>query len=128
MNTSKRSKQRDEILRVLKATKSHPSADWIYSEVRKTIPNISLGTVYRNLARLTADGAIQKLDVGQGCERYDGNSALHYHVVCTDCGCVTDIDAEPPFTLNEWAAEKFGGDIFSHSAVFVGRCIKCKNF
>ncbi|MBQ1935230.1 MAG: transcriptional repressor, partial [Clostridia bacterium] len=55
MNTQKHSKQRDAIVQVLKNTKSHPTADWVYEEVRKQIPNISLGTVYRNLAKLSDD-------------------------------------------------------------------------
>ena len=127
MKTTKRSRQRECILEVLRNTKAHPSADTIYSEVRKTIPNISLGTVYRNLSKLTEDGIIQRLDVGQPCERFDGNAAPHYHVVCSCCGSVSDIDDDPPEFLNQWAAERYEGDIYGHSAVFFGKCINCKN-
>ena len=126
MNTTKRSKQSEAILEVLRNTKEHPSADTIYSEVRKTIPNISLGTVYRNLSKLTDDKIIQRLDVGLSTERFDGNVAPHYHVICACCGKVMDIESDPPEYLNEWASDRFDGEIFGHSLVFFGKCPNCK--
>ncbi len=127
MNTSKHSRQRDAILEVLKSTKSHPTADWVYEEVRKTIPKISLGTVYRNLAKLSEDNIIVKLGLGTGVEHFDGNPELHYHVMCTDCGAIEDIEAEPLNELNDWASKLFKGEIYKHSAIFFGKCEKCKN-
>lgn len=125
MNTHKHSKQRDAIMAVLKSTKSHPTADWVYGEVRKTIPNISLGTVYRNLARLSEEKAIMKLGLGTGVEHFDGNPEPHYHVLCTECGCICDIDEAPLEELNTWASERFNGEIYKHSAVFYGKCQEC---
>ena len=127
MNTSKRSKQREAILAVLKGTKIHPTADWVYNEVRKEIPNISLGTVYRNLAKLAEDKTIIKLGIGTGVEHFDACIKQHYHAVCTVCGAISDIDAQPLIELNNWAAKQFNGEIYEHSAVFFGKCEKCKN-
>ncbi len=127
MNTSKRSRQREAILRVLCGTKLHPTADWVYEEVRKEIPNISLGTVYRNLAKLSEDNVIIKLGLGAGIEHFDGNPNPHYHVVCAECGAIEDIDAEPLAELNNWASKLFKGEIYKHSAVFFGKCERCKN-
>ena len=127
MNTSKRSRQREAILEVLRMTNIHPTADWVYYEVRKEIPNISLCTVYRNLARLSEEKTIIKLGIGSGVEHFDGCCEPHYHVVCTECGAICDIDAKPLTELNEWASKQFKGEINEHSAVFFGKCEKCKN-
>ena len=127
MNTSKRSKQREAILEVLHNTKTHPTADAIYKEVQKKIPNISLGTVYRNLAKLSEAKTIVKVGAGTGTEHFDGNSIPHYHVVCTVCGAIDDIDAEPLEEINLWAAKLFKGEIYKHSTIFFGKCEKCKD-
>ncbi|MBR5614580.1 MAG: transcriptional repressor [Clostridia bacterium] len=126
MNTSKHSRQRDAILEVLKSTKVHPTADWVYSEVRKTIPNISLGTVYRNLAKLSDENIIVKLGLGTSVEHFDGNPEPHYHVMCTECGAISDIESEPLKELNAWAEKLFKGEIYKHSAIFFGRCDECQ--
>lgn len=123
---SKYSRQREAILSVLRGTKIHPTADWVYSEVKKTIPNISLGTVYRNLARLSEENSIMKLGLGTGTEHFDSNPEPHYHVLCTVCGAIKDIEAEPLEELNQWAAKMFEGEIYKHSAVFFGKCGACK--
>ena len=126
MNTSKHSRQRDAILEALRDTKAHPTADWVYEEVRKSIPNISLGTVYRNLAKLSDDNVIAKLGLGTGVEHFDGNPEPHYHVMCTECGAIDDIEAQPLNELNDWASKLFKGEIYKHSAIFFGKCEKCK--
>lgn len=125
MNESKRSKQRDAIIDVLKNTKVHPTADWVYSEVRKSIPNISLGTVYRNLSKLSTEKTIVKLGIGTSVEHFDGNPDPHYHVMCTECGSISDIEAQPLRELNSWAENLFNGKIYKHSAVFFGICAEC---
>ena len=127
MVVTKRSKQRDAILEAVKNTKCHPTADWVYEEVRKTIPNISLGTVYRNLARLSEEKMILKLNLGTTSEHFDGNTNLHYHVYCTDCEKVYDVEEIPQFDFNEWAEKYFNGKIFEHYSVFIGKCSECIN-
>lgn len=124
MKVTKHSHQRDKILEVLKNTKSHPSASDIYETVRLEIPNISLGTVYRNLAKLSEMGHILKIDIGSGTEHFDGDVSSHYHIVCQGCGKITDI-YEHNESLNELAEKYFGGKIKSHSLVFYGECEKC---
>lgn len=121
----KYSKQREAILNYLHTTHSHPSADMIYEEVRKTQPNISLGTVYRNLAKLTDSGKILKLDTGCGKEHYDGFTHRHYHFVCRSCDRVYDIDI-PAFTgIDEQVSESLGFTVDSHSMIFYGKCADC---
>lgn len=127
MKTTKYSRQRETLLRVLCATKSHPSADAIYDEVRKEIPNISLGTVYRNLARLAEDGVIMKLDVGDGTEHYDGNTALHSHFACEKCGRIEDVCEGDSIaeSVKRSAEEITGGRIRTYSLVYLGTCRDC---
>ncbi len=84
------SRQRASILNVLKNSKSHPSAAEIYAEVRKEIPNISLGTVYRNLDELEKAGHIIKIAGKFQMDRYDGDISVHAHFMCTECGSVED--------------------------------------
>lgn len=126
MTTTKRSRQREAILEVVQGTKCHPTADWVYSEVRKVIPNISLGTVYRNLSMLSENGTIQKLHIGTSSEHFDGNPDVHYHVYCTQCGRIDDIEAEPFESFNSWAADMYDGEIFEHHTMFMGKCSQCK--
>lgn len=126
MEVRKRSRQREAILEVVQGTKSHPTADWVYSEVRKQIPNISLGTVYRNLSYLSEEGTIQKLNIGTTVEHFDGNPRPHYHVCCTECGRIDDIEEMPQYNLNAWAAEMYDGEIFEHYTMFMGKCSQCK--
>ena len=125
MIVQKRSRQREAILEVVQSTKCHPTADWVYAEVRKIIPNISLGTVYRNLSVLAENGTIQKLNIGTTVEHFDGNPDIHYHVCCNECGRIDDIEAEPMKEFNRWAAERFDGEIYEHYTMFVGRCSDC---
>ncbi len=127
MLTTKRSRQREAILEIVQGTKSHPTADWVYAEVRKLIPNISLGTVYRNLSMLSKMGTIQKLNIGTSVEHFDGNPMPHYHVCCSICGRIDDIEEAAPIDINKWAAERFNGEIYEHYTMFVGKCSQCKN-
>lgn len=84
------SKQREAILDVLRSTDTHPTANWIYTKVRERIPNISLGTVYRNLSELSSSGDILSIDVGDGFEHFDGDISPHAHLHCKVCGGITD--------------------------------------
>ena len=120
------SRQRECILNALRNTKRHPSANSIYDEVRREIPNISLGTVYRNLAELSTGGEILKIDAGDGTERYDGCATPHYHMICKKCHSVSDIELEYDADLDAKVAEISGADVDFHSVLFSGICEKCK--
>ena len=122
----KRSKKRDAILQCIRGTKSHPSAEWVYQQLKPEIPDLSLGTVYRNLAMFKADGTIQSLGTVAGLERYDGNTDPHTHFICTHCGKVIDLDSVelPDATLAD-AGIHAGGSIFSYQLQFFGACSDC---
>ncbi len=85
------SRQREAILNVLRSTNTHPTAGWIYEKVREQIPNISLGTVYRNLTELCQSGEILSVDVRDGQEHYDGDNSPHLHLRCKNCNSLTDV-------------------------------------
>ncbi len=124
-NETKYSRQREAILNVLKSTKSHPTANWIYDRMKSDFPSISLGTVYRNLKMLSDNGTILKLDIGTGTEHYDGFTHSHYHFVCSECGCVSDIEMNLDF-LNALAEENSDCMVDHHSLIFYGKCKTCK--
>ncbi len=88
------SKQREAILEVLRATDTHPTATAVYEKVREKLPNISLGTVYRNLAALRENGDIIGISVGDGFEHFDGDAAPHVHLNCRKCGKIEDISMQ----------------------------------
>lgn len=122
----KRSKQRDAILAFLQTRKDHPTADTVYMNVRREFPNISLGTVYRNLTLLTDLGMIQKLNMGGTTpDRFDATAAPHYHFVCQDCGNVIDLDLDTMDEVNKVADAVFDGHIAGHITYFYGLCKKC---
>ncbi len=119
------SRQREAILSVIRSTDTHPTAEWIYNETRKVIPNISLGTVYRNLTELKKNGDIIRVDVGDGKERFDRNTSPHLHLSCKCCGKITDIFLEAnPF---EKLYEELNFTPESHAFVTNGVCKACKN-
>jgi len=117
--------QRKTILNILRQTNSHPSADEIYERVRKQLPRISLGTVYRNLEVLAGIGLIQKLELGGTIKRFDWNPNKHYHIRCLVCGRVDDAPIAP---LNKLEDELYGATVFSiigHRLEFEGLCPDC---
>mgnify|MGYP006281889559 CR=1 FL=1 len=120
-------KQRKAILEVLKNTDSHPTADKIYEEVKEEIPNISLGTVYRNLNVLHDMGKIMILDYGSTYSRFDGNPENHYHFHCRECGKVYDVDQPVIDDLNKSIEQDNSFQIDFHRLEFYGICDKCKN-
>ncbi len=119
-------KQRQLILEELSKVTSHPTADDMYQVLRKKMPRISLGTVYRNLEILYENGIIQKLDVGGTQKRFDANIIPHYHIRCTICGRVADIHIEPHMELETEAKKVTDFDIIQHRVEFLGICPQCK--
>jgi Fur family ferric uptake transcriptional regulator len=122
--------QRRVILDEIKGSASHPTADEIYERVKKKLPRISLGTVYRNLDILASIGAITRLDSSQPPMRFEWNTREHYHITCVECGAIEDAPFEPSddSLLNVENAlgnlTKFG--IFGHKLEFVGLCSRCR--
>jgi len=122
----KMTKQRKVIAEELKKLKTHPTATSLYELVRKRLPKISLGTVYRNLDLLAEAGIIQKLETAGTQKRFDGTVENHYHVRCVQCGQVDDI----PLPLFGEIEELLGGlsnyKILSHRLEFQGICPSCQ--
>ena len=127
MKVIKYSRQREAIKNFLLTRKDHPTADVIYTNIKTEFPNISLGTVYRNLALLTELGEIQKLSYGAESDFFDGNPAPHYHFVCKECGSVSDLIITDLSFVNTLASQNFNGNIEGHNIHFYGICEKCKN-
>lgn len=117
------SKQRDAIYDELAARKDHPTAEDLYFSLKPSLPSLSLATVYRNLVQLEADEKIMRIGSG-GTARYDADLSDHQHLVCTECGSVTDIMMECG-DLCEKADSYFGGKVESCSVIFKGKCAAC---
>jgi len=125
MSVLRRSRQRDVILRELKNVTSHPTASEIYEMVRVEIPNISLGTVYRNLEQLVDHGSIQKLEISGKQARFDGNPEMHTHLRCAGCNKVIDVDDPPIELIQDIPDEICNHEILGLSIEYVGLCSAC---
>ena len=121
----KYSKQRESIKEFLASRTDHPTADTVYMNIREKFPNISLGTVYRNLSLLSDIGEIMKITTGDGADRFDGNTAPHNHFVCTQCHSVIDLDMESIDNIVEIAGRSFDGQITVYVTNFYGVCGDC---
>jgi Fur family peroxide stress response transcriptional regulator len=119
-------KQREAILKILLNTRSHPTADQIYDEVRKIIPNISKGTVYRNLQVLEEDGAISVLNIKDTRSCYEVKQKIHYHFRCERCGRVFDLDEPVNTDIEKRIAIRTGFKVSSHQTEFRGMCKDCR--
>lgn len=126
MSTLKYSRQREAIKEYLNSTYSHPTADAVYMKVREEFPNISLGTVYRNLNLLATLGDAIKITTPDGADRFDANTHSHYHFYCKDCGAIIDMGIDNMQEIDEFASKHFGGTIEGHTLLFSGICENCK--
>lgn len=122
----KHSRQRDALLTLLKSVKNHPTADWLYEELKKEFPRISLATVYRNLNLLADDGQIVRLECSDGREHFDGNPEKHYHFICRNCSTILDISVNIEKPLSELVKEKDSLSIEDHALFFFGLCGECQ--
>ena len=123
----RKTKQKEAILEVLRGTTSHPTADWVYSEVRKEIPDISLGTIYRNLRILCQMGEVLELVLCGSSSRFDARCDNHYHFRCEKCGRVFDIDEPVDKKIDGRIARKTGFEVMYHKLEFRGFCMDCQN-
>ena len=126
MKTAKHFKKRDAILACLRSTNEHPSADWIYAKLKPEYPDISLGTVYRNLTLFKEQGLITSLGTVSGVERFDANTDPHVHFICSSCDAVMDLpEMTVPQELCRQAAQGTGGQVASCQLTFTGTCSQC---
>lgn len=119
------SKQREAIKTYLMATKAHPTAEIVYDTIKQEFPNISLGTVYRNLNFLVAHGEALRLDCGDGVDHFDGNVTPHNHFFCRSCGHIFDLNMPEIDHIDVLAATNFKGKIEDHIIYFRGICEGC---
>ncbi len=122
----RRTTQRQIILEELSKVASHPTANEVYDMVRKRLPRIGLGTVYRNLELMAEKGIILKIEVGGTKKRFDATTTPHYHIRCLECGKVNDIEISFQHQINEIAASASNFDVLSHHIEFSGICETCK--
>ena len=123
---TKHFRKRDAILTCLRETTEHPSAEWVYSQLKQEIPDLSLGTVYRNLSLFKEQGLITSLGTVNGVERFDANTDPHVHYICTGCGRVLDLhQLRVPEELNQAAAMNSGGEVTGCQLTFTGVCGQC---
>ena len=120
------SKKREAILTAIRETKCHPSADWVYQTLKPTHPDLSLGTVYRNLDFFRQHGMGRSVGVVKGQERFDAMTAPHTHFVCSCCGDVIDLDdIQLDAELDRTVCEQYGLAVERHELTFHGLCQTC---
>lgn len=124
--TTKYSRQREAIKEYLSKTKEHPTADIIYMNIREDYPNISLGTVYRNLNLLVEMGEVLKVNGMDGSDRYDGSTHRHYHFLCNKCQKIQDLEMESIDHIKDIANKNFPGKVEGHVTYFYGICNECE--
>ena len=122
---AKYSRQRECILKNLQSRRDHPTADMVYESVQIEEPNISLGTVYRNLSFLAENGQILKISTGIGPDHFDGFTEAHNHFVCRKCGRVLDLDYVADEKIIAEASKNFNGEIKGDDLQFYGTCEDC---
>jgi Fe2+ or Zn2+ uptake regulation protein len=123
---NRQTKQREAILKLLRGTCSHPTADQIYDEVREEIPNISKGTVYRNLKVLREMDLVSELNLNGTVSRFEAKRDSHYHFRCEQCGRVFDVGEPINKELDRRIAKRTGFKISYHQLEFRGLCHDCQ--
>ena len=123
---SRRSPKRDALLELLRSTDCHPSADWVFQQLRPRYPDLSLGTVYRNLNQLCEHGLVKRVGAVNGQERFDGDVSPHAHFVCTCCGTILDLPLSPPTQgYVESCSAQYGFTAESYEVHVRGLCQAC---
>ncbi len=124
---AKHFKKRDAVLNCLRSTTTHPSAEWVHAQLKPEYPDISLGTVYRNLSMFKQQGIITSIGTVRGVERFDANTEPHVHFICTTCDAVLDLpEMEIPAELSEAASRYSGGHAQTCQLCFNGTCRECE--
>ncbi|RJO62195.1 MAG: transcriptional repressor [Dehalococcoidia bacterium] len=123
--SSRNTKQKEAILRVLRKTPDHADARWIHLQVRRSLPHISLGTVYRNLKALTEEGHISALDMGSG-SRFDGKPGNHAHFHCQKCGAIINLEETSDASMDKNVSDKHRLSVAFHRLDFFGLCPACQ--
>lgn len=124
---TKQFRKRNAILSCLRSTHAHPSAETLHEMLAQEHPDISLATVYRNLALFKQQGLIQSVGIVGGIERFDGNTQPHVHFVCTDCHSILDLpEIAVPQQLQTTVEDATGGIVSGCQLSFTGICQGCR--
>ena len=124
--SKKHFRKRDAILQYLRSVTDHPSAERVFTQLKPEIPDLSMGTVYRNLNLFKQQGLAVSVATVKGIERFDGNTEPHVHFICQDCDAVIDLmDMEVPETLKSVAELSCGGQVAECQLCFTGLCRAC---
>ena len=121
------SKQREMILNQVKMFPVHPTADQVYTALKADNPNLSLGTVYRNLNLLSEMGELLKIRIADGSDGFDGRTDCHYHMVCDRCSRVFDVELSELDGLNDTVSQKYGHRLTMVTLNLNGVCCECEN-
>ncbi|MFO8063835.1 MAG: Fur family transcriptional regulator [Spirochaetota bacterium] len=123
----RRSKQRSRMLELLRQTDTHPTATWLYDELRKEFPTVSLGNVYRNLSILVEQEFVHKLDFGSTFDRYEAATEQHAHFVCRNCNRIYDLPMPDLGNYTERMNTTEGHELVSARIEFFGLCRECND-
>jgi len=121
----KRSKQRERILALLRSTDTHPTANWLFGKLKKEFPNLSMGTIYRNIGILVRQGLIGRIAFGSTFDRLDANVSDHYHFICEKCNAIMDLKLPVVRDLEKQVPASEGFKVHRHAVEFYGLCPKC---
>ncbi|MBP7736477.1 MAG: transcriptional repressor [Spirochaetes bacterium] len=121
----RKSRQRERICEFIRSRMDHPTAQHVYDALKKEMPSLSLGNVYRNISILVEEGRLTRREFGDGMEHYDAIPGLHYHFICDTCKTVTDFPMTVQDLITKKAREMTKSHISGHTIQFYGICDKC---
>jgi Fur family transcriptional regulator, peroxide stress response regulator len=121
----RRSKQRERILALLRSTDTHPTANWLFGRLKKEFPDLSMGTVYRNIGILVQQGLIGRIAFGSTFDRLDANVTEHYHFICEECDAIIDLKLSIEPGIDKRVPISEGFEVHRHAIEFYGLCPKC---
>jgi len=124
---TRKSRQRERILEILRDTNAHPTAEAVHARLRRDMPRVSLGTVYRNLGQLAAQGLVRRIAFGASVDRFEANVLAHHHFVCDRCGAVSDLEVPVDEALTRKLGRAAGVKADRHEIRLYGTCARCAN-
>ena len=126
MTSRRNTIQKDLVRNAVYEMKRHVTANEVYEFIKEEYPTIGKGTVYRNLDILVEEGALRKVEVPNGPNRFDFTLKNHYHVRCVNCGEISDVDMDEILGLLEKIHDTHGTDFLGYDILFKGICPKCQ--
>ena len=119
--------KREAILNCVRSARTHPSADWVFAQLKPRIPDLSLGTVYRNLGLFKQQGLVRSVGVVEGLERFDGCTQPHAHFICSACAAVLDVEELAlPEDFGQAAMRARGAELRACEITLRGLCAHCR--